>query len=198
MSATTGDVLLLSNRIRNADIAAAAAASEGKPAAGGKASTGKSAAGKAAAAAGKTAAAATPEGSKPAKAAAGKASGAIRAAHEPSSSSSSSSSKKERYMSLGRGQSLYSGEVPLNTALSGTKSRGGAYQLVDLVHNAETFDMRNKEDAFEGAGSAEQLFKDRDNQWWGHVRGGGGTAGRAGAPVGEGGPRPSPWPRPIP
>jgi hypothetical protein len=39
-------------------------------------------------------------------------------------------------------------------------------QMTDLVHNAATYDMRNKEDLSDQGITVETLFKDRDNQWW--------------------------------
>jgi hypothetical protein len=187
VSANTGDVLLMANRIRNADPASATKAAAATTTFAAAAAPADPAAAVAASAANPTGPpvpvqTAQPPSAKPAAGHAahaakpGAAKGGVRAAHAPSATSSSP--KKDRYMSLGRGQSLYSGEVPLNTALGAVRSKGGAYQLVDLVHNAETYDMRNKEDAFEGAGAVEALFHDKDNQWWVALRARQGRQGR--------------------
>ena len=73
--------------------------------------------------------------------------------------------RRRVWMSLGRGNSLYSGQVPLNTAQAAGGSpaaKGGPFLMRDLIYNAETFDLMNKDD---GGGAAEALFRDRDNVW---------------------------------
>ncbi|GBF89960.1 peptidase [Raphidocelis subcapitata] len=82
----------------------------------------------------------------------------VRAAHDEGASGGAG-----QWMSLGRGHSLYSGEVPLNTAQAESKANGGPYQLTDLIHNTETYDMRNKDDTYDG--TIETLLRDKDNQW---------------------------------
>lgn len=93
----------------------------------------------------------------------------VRAAH----SEDGGGGGGDRWMSLGRGHSLYSGEVPLNTAQGASKAGGGPYQLIDLIHNTETYDMRNRDDTYDG--TVEALVRDKDNQWWA-----GGLAGAGG------------------
>lgn len=74
--------------------------------------------------------------------------------------------RRQAWMSLGRGNSLYSGQVPLNTAqgAGGSAGRLGAFMMRDMIHNSETFDLMNKEDGKAGAGG-EALFRDKDNVW---------------------------------
>jgi len=93
--------------------------------------------------------------------------GGVAAAHAPAhgkKKGGDSEAETQIYMSLGRGNSLYSGEVPLNTAQGPSKAGGGPYQMSDLIHNTQTYDLKNKEDPME-SNSGELLFKDRDNQW---------------------------------
>lgn len=87
----------------------------------------------------------------------------LHTARKPSAGAENT--KDMLWVSLGKGRSLYSGEVPLNTAASPSSAKGGPYQLNDLVHNAKTYDLRNKEDTTDGGDSEEGLFRDRDNQW---------------------------------
>ncbi|KAI8472161.1 MAG: hypothetical protein J3K34DRAFT_457928 [Monoraphidium minutum] len=68
------------------------------------------------------------------------------------------------WLSLGRGKSLYAGEIPLNTAAS-TKKKGGRYTLNDLASNAATFDMMNKDDDYFLDNPKDTLYRDKDNQW---------------------------------
>jgi hypothetical protein len=69
------------------------------------------------------------------------------------------------WLSLGRGKSLYAGEVAINTAASTAKAKGGPYQLNDLTQNAMTYDMLNKDDDYFYSVQKDTLFRDKDNEW---------------------------------